>query len=270
MELVLCGLTAGEYAVELLSPVRLHQTFASPSGHKSIFFLNPAFANPQISEVSVRVQKGTIVKEFVIPLFVHKLTGQVRDFSGQPFPAYVWAVSNDLNSPQAMVRTDSEGHFTLWYPEGKALRVFIDDESYSRTTYECWIVAEELKDDIRLDPRVGDFELWGLHAWRTQLNWQLYFWPCSLPLDLRSKRSGWKLPHFPRLTKEEIAVRINGAESQIKGLHRVRVWAGEGKTHPVYLLELPLKEGDPCGPQLIQVEVSTATRGRGEAWYIVW
>jgi len=272
LELVLCGLPAGEYAVELLSPVRLHQTFASPSGHKSIFFLHPTFADPELAEVLVRVQKGTSVKEFVIPLSVHKLAGQVRDFSGQPFPAYVWAVSDDPNSPQAMVRTDSEGHFTLWYPEGKALRVFIDDESYSRTTYECWIVAEELKDDVSLDPRVGDFELWGLHAWRTQLNWQLYFWPCSLPLDLRSKRSGWRLPHIPRLTKEEITVRINGAESQIKGLHRVRVWAGEGKDYLAHILELPLteKERNPCGPTLIQVEVHTATRGCGEAWYIAW
>lgn len=270
LELVLCGLHAGEYAVELLSPVRLHQTF-QPSGHTPIFFIHPTFADPELAKVSVRVRKGKSAKEFVIPLSVHKLTGQVQDFSGQPFPAYVWAVSDKPNAPQAMVRTDSEGHFTLWYPDGKALRVFIDNESYGRTTYECWIVAEELKDDIRVDPRVGDFELWGLHAWRTQLNWQLYFWPCSLPLDLCSKRSGWKLPRFPRLTKEEITVRINGAGSQIKGLHQVRVWAGEGKDHLAYILELPLtgKEGDPFKPTLIQVEVHTARRGRGEAWYIV-
>lgn len=175
LELELCDLSAGEYALELLSPVRLQQTFKLSSSHKSIFFLHQRFADPELTEISVRVRKGTSVKEFAIPLSVHKLTGQVRDFDSCPFPAYVWAVSDDPTSPQAMVRTDSEGHFTLWYPEGKALRVFINDESYGRSTYECWIIAEELKDDIKIDPRVGNFELWGLHVWRTQLNWQLYF-----------------------------------------------------------------------------------------------
>lgn len=65
-------------------------------------------------------------------------------------------------------------------------------------------------------------------------------------------------------------MRINGAKSPIKGFHRLRVWAGEGKTHPVYLVELPLEERNLCAPKLVQVEVSTATRGRGEAWYIIW
>lgn len=65
---------------------------------------------------------------------------------------------------------------------------------------------------------------------------------------------------------------INGVEVPIKGLHRVRVWAGEGKDYPAHILELTLteKEYDPCEPTLIQVEVHTATRGRGEAWHIAW
>jgi len=130
LELGLCGLTPGEYAVELLSPVRLQQTFSSSSSHKSLFFLHAAFADPELTEVSIRVRRSKSVEEFVLPLSVHKLSGQVRDFSGRLFPAYVWAVSNGLSLPQTIVRTDSKGRFTLWYPEGKMLRAFIDDESY--------------------------------------------------------------------------------------------------------------------------------------------
>ena len=244
LELLLCGLAPGNYTVELLSPVRLRQAFKAESSHKTLFFSHPAFTDPTLAEVTVRISQGLKVEEFSLPLSIHKLTGRVRDFQGRPFPSYVWAVgpSSPGGLPETIVKTDSEGRFTLWYPEGKPLRVFVDDESYSRTTYECWIISEEgLKRDVQINPRVGDFELWGLHAWRTQLNWQVYFWPCSLPMDLWAKRLGRKFS-IPRLRKEEITVRINGEKVPIKGLHRMRVWAGKEKGYLAHLLELPPKK----------------------------
>jgi hypothetical protein len=116
---------------------------------------------------------------------------------------------------------------------------------------------------------VGDFELWGLHAWHTEFNWHVYFWPCSLRMDLRAKRLGRKFS-APRLRGEEITVHIDGEEVPLLGLHRVQVHVGRGRAHGAYLLDLPLQGGkSPGQPTLIQVEVRTTTRGRGEAWYIV-
>ncbi len=271
LELVLCGLSPGEYAVELLSPVRLKQTFATSSPFKSLFFLHPEFVDPQLPQVavSVRTGRGTL-GEFVLPISVFKITGQVQDFDGNPFPAYLWGVgpSSPGGLPETTVRTDFDGRFTLWYPEGKRVRIWIDGESHARSTAECWITAEELKTDVRIDPRVGDFELYGLHAWHTPTTRQVYFWPSSLSLLLRSKKANWKLPYLPRLAKEDIAVRINGQVSLVNGLHIFRAWIGKGMDYPAHILELPLEKRDLCGPELVQVEVRTATRGRGEAWYI--
>jgi len=269
LELVLSDISPGTYMVELLAPVRLRESFKAPSNRKTLFFPDRAFADPELPEVRLRVSSDKSAEEFALPLAVHQLSGRVRDFEGRPFPAYLWAVGDDPDAPQAIVRTDGEGCFTLWYPEGKPLRVFIDDESYSHTTYECWITSEGLKASVQIDPRVGDLELWGLHAWRTQLHWHIYFWPCSLPLDLRAKRLGRKFS-APRLKKEEIKVRMDGEEVPILGLHRVQVQLGK-ESHAAYLLDLPLpEESQPYEPTLIQVEVHTATRGRGEAWYIAW
>lgn len=237
--------------------------------------INPSSSAIQHSPIlgsrgAVRISQGLRVEEFPLSLSVHKLTGQVRDFQRRPFPAYVWAVT-DTDSPQAIVRTDDEDRFTLWYPEGRPLRVFIDDESYSKTTYECWIVSEELKGDVQINPRVGDLELWGLHVWQTQLHWQIYFWPCSLPLDLRAKRLGREFS-APRLREEEITVRIDGEGVPLLGVHRVQVHVAQGRAHEAYLLDPPLYPKRPslCEPTLVQVEVHTATHGRGEAWYIAW
>jgi len=270
LEVVLCDLPPGEYVVELLSPVRLRQAFEVSSGFRTLFFTHRAFDDPELPEVRLQISSDLRAgEELTLPLRVHKLHGQVRDFEGRPFPAYVWAASENPSSPQAIVRTDEEGRFTLWYPEGKPLRVFIDDKSYSRATYECWIASPNLRTDVQLNPRVGDFELWGLHAWRTQLHWHVYFWPCSLPLDLRAKRLNKEFS-VPRLKEEEITVRFDGEEVPIWGLHRVPIQAGRGRAS-VYLLDLPLQDKkNPCEPTLIQVEVHTATRGRGEAWYIAW
>jgi hypothetical protein len=172
LELVLCDLVPDNYTVEFLSPVRLQQTFEAKLAHKTLFFVHSAFADPRLSEVITRVSNKAGVEDLTLSLSIHKLTGQVRDFQGRPFPAYVWAVgpSSPGGLPETIVKTDSEECFTLWYPEGKHLRVLIDDESYANTTYECWITAEEIKADVQINPRVGDFELWGLHAWRTQFN----------------------------------------------------------------------------------------------------
>lgn len=102
------------------------------------------------------------------------------------------------------------------------------------------------------------------------MTWQVYFWPCSLTMDLLSKRSGWRLDYRPRLTTEELIVRIDGREVPVEGLHILDVWAGEGIEYPAHLVELPLQGRDRCSPTVIQVEVQTETRGRGEAWYVVW
>jgi hypothetical protein len=90
LELVFCHFPSGKYLVELLSPLQLEQTFKISCPYESFFFLRPEFTNPMLSRVSVRVRKGReTVGEFVLPVPVRKITGQVRGFLGESFPAYV-------------------------------------------------------------------------------------------------------------------------------------------------------------------------------------
>lgn len=272
LEVEFYDLSPGEYVFELSSPVELQQQLQVSTSKTSVFFVHPALADPSLQYVSIRcigIGNG-LEEEFTLPTIVHCIRGQVTDFEGRPFPAYLWAVEKNAERQQAMVKTDVEGNFVFWYPEGRKARLFVDDESYSQTTYECWITIERLYGDIEIHPRVGNFELWGLHCWRNDLLWQVYFWPVSLPLDVRAKRKGWKHFYHPRLTEDEIVVRVNGEEIAVKGIYNVRVWAGEGRKHPAYLLVFPVLQQEECEPTIIQVEVCTKTRGRGEAWYVVW
>lgn len=138
LELVFCGLHPGRYVVDLLVPIRLQQPFRASDQGASTFLVHPNLQNPDISQVSIRLSADDkTIEEATCPVSVHKVTGQVKDFGGRPLSAYVWAVEQPCaERPQAMGKTDPEGRFTLWYPEGRRMRLFIDDESYSRTTYE--------------------------------------------------------------------------------------------------------------------------------------
>ncbi len=271
LEVEFHGLDAGEYEAELCLPIRQRERLNGSAWAASAFFVHPALANPSLSEVTVRLStEGKTIWESALPVSVHSIRGQVKDFEGQPFPAYLWAVEEDLSRPQAMVQTDPEGNFVFWYPAGKPVRLFIDDETYSQTTYECWVTVERLEGDIEIHPRVGNFEVWGLHCWHNELVRQVYFWPVSLPLDLRARKAGRRAFYGPRLTKRDVTVRVNGEEVAVIGFRNVRVSAGGGRTHLACLLEFPFQPGERGEPVLIQVEVNTKSRGRGEAWYVAW
>jgi len=67
---------------------------------------------------------------------------------------------------EIIVKSDKESNFTLYCPEGRRLRIFVADTSYGRTTLETWIMGDELKGDIEINPHIGgNLELYELRAW---------------------------------------------------------------------------------------------------------
>ena len=271
LEVKCCGLARGEYTITLLTPVRQERSLRVVDDVTTVYFSHPRLADPSISQVTVALSKsGDYIEHVELPILVHRIHGQVQDFDGHPFPSYLWAVEDPhTGRPQAMVQTDEEGRFSLWYPAGKRVRLFIDDESYSQTTYECWVTIETLREDIEIHPRVGTLEIWGLQVWHTEIAWHIYFWPCSLTQDLRAKQSGWQnFPHL-RLQRQHVRVHVNGQGVNVEAMHALQAWGGYKRVHSAYLLDIAPQTAPVCHPTYVQVEVQTKTRGRGEAWYIL-
>lgn len=94
--------------------------------------------------------------------------------------------------------------------------------------------------------------------------WRIFFTPTSIKLLQRSKKSGWKLPYVPKLTKKDVGVWINGIKAKIKSIKSL---TATGNKYPDYLLEAITKRQQFCSPIFIRVEVDSPY-GRGEAWYI--
>ena len=108
------------------------------------FRLSEPFVNPARVAVSLSINRKEIIREQAIRL--HKISGNITDFNGNPIQAYVWAIpERELPSVSkkgfdgAVVQADKKGRYELWLPEENIKGIFIDDESYHKATYECWI-----------------------------------------------------------------------------------------------------------------------------------
>jgi len=266
LELEFFNFEKGRYEIELLYPVRLKKRMRIVSSYTSTNFFHQDFNNPKLSEIEILITRKRNKNKITLPLFVHKISGRVKDFYGNAFPSYLWATKEDNVKFKSIVKTDPNGRFEFYYPEGKSLRLFIDDETYSKKTLECWIIANTLKSDLKLSPRVGNFELYNLHAWFTADLCYLSFIPASLPLIIKEKKFRWKKHFPPLLTKKEITVWINNKETEIKEVIGIPIY--KKSYYPVYILVVkPLQKKLPS-PTIIRVEINSQEKGNGEAWYV--
>jgi hypothetical protein len=269
LEVELFNFSSGKYTIEILYPIKLKKNVNITSPCTSVYFFHNEFSNHKLSEVEIVITGKRNKNKFTLPLIVHKISGRVRNFEGKPFPSYLWATKEDDTKFKSIVKTDSRGKFIFYYPEGKKLRLFIDDKSYSKNTFECWIIANTIKSDLKINPRVGDFELYDLQVWFTVGLCYAFFVPASLPLSKREKKFEWKQRFPPQLTKEDhIMVLINNKKAEIKDIIELPT---HGKVYyPSYVVVAKPRQKKFTSPTIVNVEVNSPEKGRGEAWYVYY
>jgi len=262
LEVELHNFPKGEYNIQILSPFRLKKKVEVVSTCFSLYFLDHRFENPTISQIGIKVTNREMMREFNLPIRVHKLTGRVADFDGNPSSAYIWATRDRVVKHEIIVKADEEGDFTLYYPEGRRLRVFIADTTYGKTSLESWIMANELKDDLKINPHIGGkFELYEFRVWFFDGIWNLFFLPAVVDA---------KFP--PELRKEDIRVWVDDVGGEIKSFtsHKVYFKEGEKVYYPAYIIGVMADKpsSQVCTPVIIRALVDSSETGKGEAWYI--
>lgn len=259
LELEFFGFPKGKYKVKIFHPIYIERKINITSSYTSLIFFNDRLANPKLQEIELNLKRGTKKEEFILPLSVHKIYGKVRRFDGTVCSPYFWC-------GKTISRADSKGNFIFYYPEGKKLRLFIDDESYSKTTLECWIITDNLKTDLKINPKIGNFELYDINAWFSAGLLYIFFIPASLPLLKKSKKVKWKLPIGVDFNKKDkIKVWINEEEAKVKGI--IKLPTNGKRYYPAYLIVANYK-GISYSPKIIKVRVNSPDKGEGEAFYI--
>ena len=199
------------------------------------FILDSPLSDPQYAHITFNTEKGTF--ENLIPIKLHKLYGKITDFEGNPIAAYLLVSGLAIRA-----RADSDGYYTLWLPEQKVQHIFIDDETYSKTSLECYIGHEfTLTRDLNIDLHIHRLELYNMRAWSSYTAFYVYFIPMSLTrlqdTTLAGKREQW-----PKLSIDQVKVYINEREIPIVFFNEIPDYLGNEDTRPAYIVSIPKRE----------------------------
>lgn len=214
--------------------------------------------------VSIKSTAGEHTKD--ITCRYHKVYGNITDFSGKPFRAFV-GFGSDTFLEHLTVWSDSSGYYEIELPERTYNTVGVDDESYAQTTLEAWGWNIIVDSDQRLDFKVGTGEVYNLNAWVNNGGPPCYFItfrPMALiPRELWKTRENdielngkeWKvLDLAPELTIEDIKVSVNGNEVEIYSLQKYFETSGKASSMPAYLVQVSKDGLDRVGKQTIRLE----------------
>jgi len=225
LEIELSCFPRGDYSINIKSPINDLIKFNIDSRNTSVFIKNPAFKNHTISIVTLDINGPSGTATYDLPLTTYKIYGHVRDFNEEPFPAYLWATNQKQTTHDIVAASDNRGYFEFYYPTGKPLRLFVDDETYGKTTSECWINSNNITSDIEVFPHVGSLELYGFNVWESSGIWHIFFLPSLI--------SSPQEP--PEILASNVKVWINKIPGKIMSFNKTDEYLGDNIRYPGYL-----------------------------------
>lgn len=202
------------------------------------------------------------------------LNGRITDFTGNAFPAPLLLFRTGFDGKNSYMGTwsNSNGEYSITVPKGTYNAFFIDDNSYGKTTLECWGWHMLVDRDEQLDFKIGNGEVYSLHAWPSNGGLStlfIYFRPMILP-SLKEEKYKMKLNDrdfnifdiSPDLTVEDISIRVNGIRSEIISLQKIYetgIYNDENKGMPAYIVQIR-RNHSTVGKQTLIVEYDTYKR----------
>jgi hypothetical protein len=253
----------GEYNVALQSPLCLTKKINISEPYQIIYLLDRRLADPLISKAKVVVNGRGYNDIYTQDIGFHSIKGLICDYNKKPRQAYIWFGLNTHSEHKIVVRSDKKGKYRIYLPKEKRVRVFINDLSYGKSTLECWIMAQELKNNVTIDPVIGGrFEFYELKAWHFDNIWNIFFLPAVVDAPIPSL-----------INKKDLKISINGQKAKILKFTPHKVFF-KGKTkgifYPAYIIAAATEKPVPLNesPALIHVQLNSKKLGKGEAWYI--
>lgn len=229
-----------------------------------------------------------------VPIELKRLHGTVRYFDGRPVARPVIHGTGDVCAVG-----DEKGNFeiVLW-DKVRGIGVFASD--YSKNSLECWLYDVSLREDMRLDIRIGKFEVYRLHAWLGDRCIYMHFIPVSftktseglsayvkekkavtdtVAMTLAKDPDVWN-QLWPRLAEDNVRVFLGNEEVSILTFKECDDYCfeveGKNVSRPCYVLSVPRGKHDweRGEGKVVKVQVqSTARIGgkeiieKGEAYF---
>jgi len=253
------------FKLKLMEPFPFEKEIKTSSNKISVIFPDKKFANPEISYIRIKIEGKRFKEEIELPLKVHKIEGVARDTKGNPLRVYLWAAGYKFRDYEYISKADKNGKFRFYYPAEKKFRLFICDRKYAKKHLECWFITEGLRNDVRINPVIGNFELWEHKAWINYDIWNVFFSPAIVDREIP-----------PEIEKSDVKVFINGKRAEIKKFTPHQIYfKGEkrGIYYPAYILSGTSKEliKENIDKFLFKIIIKSEKKKiYGEGWYLVY
>ncbi|MBP1631257.1 MAG: carboxypeptidase regulatory-like protein [Bacteroidetes bacterium] len=178
------------------------------------------------------------------------LSGTVTDFDGNPIDSVSVRLKNKKFENVYETLTDINGRFSLQVEKGNYYCLYaIKLSDYRKTKLEYWTWNVPIFEDIEINPQYNNMEIYGINVFEPQVGpyetYMIYFRPMSLKKSNEivenqkiDKTAYEKVAKVEKLltplednifdiapnniTSDELSVKINGIESKILNIQKVK------------------------------------------------
>lgn len=201
------------------------------------------------------------------------LKGRITNFTGDGFQGCLLLYRIGFDGKNSYMGTwgNNVGEYSITVPNGTYNAFYIDDDSYGKTSLECWGWHMLVDGDERLDFKVGNGEVYSLFAWPSNGGFAtlfIYFRPMILS-SLRNENYTVNLDGefsvqdiSPDLRMDDIQVTVNSKVSEILSIQKIYETGliyGEKNAMPAYIVQI-LKKHSTLGKQTLCLEYDTQNR----------
>lgn len=197
------------------------------------------------------------------------LSGRITDFSGNPIDSAIVRIMDRNFKAQFITYSDRDGYYSMVVTKGNYNCIYaIKPSEYRKTKLEYWAWHVPLFDDIEINPQYQNMEIYGINVIEPQVTpydtYIIYFRPMSLKKMITlvenqnvDKQSFANAEHAEKLivpdekkicniapemiTPKELSVKVNGIESEIVNIERVKEYA-RGMNYYGYLIQIKKPE----------------------------
>ena len=213
---------------------------------------------------------GSILLTVFLTLMVNAqekitLSGRVIDFSGIPVDSAVVRVMDRNFKAQFITYSNRDGYYSMAVTKGNYNCIYaIKPSEYRKTKLEYWAWNVPLFEDMEINPQYNNMEIYGINVIEPQVTpyetYMIYFRPMSLKkmislienqnVDKQSFAIAGQAEKLitpdeqniynispEMITPNELSVRINGIESEIVNIERVKEYA-RGMNYYGYLIQI--------------------------------
>ncbi len=176
-----------------------------------------------------------------------KISGKVTNFSGGAFPAAIvmYRYGFDKGKISMGCWTDNQGEYNITIPCGAYNAFYCDDNTYGKSTLECWGWNIFVEEDRAFDFSIGNGEVYSINVFTDNggmNNLFIVFRPMSLikkesTVFINNKKYNC-VEACPELESENVQILLNGKQCSITSLQKFYNTSNDGIAIANYVVQI--------------------------------